>query len=434
MIAQLADGRRLEFPDGTDPAVVQATVKKVLAAKPVAKVDENPSSMGNLVGAALEPNASLLSGMVATPVAGLAGLAAAAGKATGLSDADPADVVRKTQDTLTYQPRTTGGKNAAAAVGFLPEKFAELTNRAGELAAEGTGSPAAGATLKTILDAAPLLLGAKGKYDSTVLADKASKDLYQSALKPPVDQVRNGNAAKAIETLRSEGVNVTRGGGEKLADRVTGVNDKIVEAIANSNARVDKNAVANRLQDLIRERELQANPTSDVAAITNADLEFRGHPLIPGNDMPVQLAQDIKRGTYKQLRDKYGEMGSADTEAQKTIARGLKEEIANAVPEVAPLNAEESALLNAKNLLDRRVAVAGNANPIGIAHLSPKPSNLVAGLLDRSGLVKSLLARMLNPGDLPVSDASLAAATAPQTFSEDAKRRQAVIDALMGAR
>jgi len=30
MKAELADGRVLEFPDGTDPAVVQATVKKVL--------------------------------------------------------------------------------------------------------------------------------------------------------------------------------------------------------------------------------------------------------------------------------------------------------------------------------------------------------------------------------------------------------------------
>jgi hypothetical protein len=29
--AQLADGRILEFPDGTDPGVIQATVKKVIA-------------------------------------------------------------------------------------------------------------------------------------------------------------------------------------------------------------------------------------------------------------------------------------------------------------------------------------------------------------------------------------------------------------------
>jgi hypothetical protein len=31
VVAELADGRRLEFPDGTDPSVVQATVKKMLA-------------------------------------------------------------------------------------------------------------------------------------------------------------------------------------------------------------------------------------------------------------------------------------------------------------------------------------------------------------------------------------------------------------------
>jgi len=34
VFAELADGRRLEFPDGTDPAIVQSTVKKVLAGTP----------------------------------------------------------------------------------------------------------------------------------------------------------------------------------------------------------------------------------------------------------------------------------------------------------------------------------------------------------------------------------------------------------------
>jgi len=34
MRAELADGRILEFPDGTDPSVIRATVKKVLAAQP----------------------------------------------------------------------------------------------------------------------------------------------------------------------------------------------------------------------------------------------------------------------------------------------------------------------------------------------------------------------------------------------------------------
>jgi hypothetical protein len=29
--AELADGRVLEFPDGTDPGVIQATVKRMIA-------------------------------------------------------------------------------------------------------------------------------------------------------------------------------------------------------------------------------------------------------------------------------------------------------------------------------------------------------------------------------------------------------------------
>lgn len=46
MRAQLADGRILEFPDGTDPTVVQATVKKVLGAKAAPPAATPPSSTG----------------------------------------------------------------------------------------------------------------------------------------------------------------------------------------------------------------------------------------------------------------------------------------------------------------------------------------------------------------------------------------------------
>ena len=45
--AQLADGRVLEFPDGTDPAVIQATVKKVIASS--AKPAEPQTTVGGQV-------------------------------------------------------------------------------------------------------------------------------------------------------------------------------------------------------------------------------------------------------------------------------------------------------------------------------------------------------------------------------------------------
>lgn len=393
------------------------------------------SSLVNIIAGAVEPNLSMLTGMMAQPVAGLAGLGAGIANLFG-AQTSPGAVTNKTANALTYAPKTKGGQDAMSVLGYLPEKYGELAHAAGEKSAEVTDSPAIGAIVNTILGVAPGALGKRGNFDTTSVADGASRRLMQSALKPSVEDMRRGDAQKAITTLLDEGVNVTPGGSRKLGDRVLTLNEEISKAIGGSTATVDKYAAANRLQDLIREREKQATPNADVAAITRNYDEFtQNHPLIPGRDMPVQLAQEIKKGTYRQLRDKYGEMGSADVEAQKTIARGLKEEISAAVPEVGPLNARESELLNAKNILDRRVLVAGNKNPLGISHLSPRLGNLAAGVLDRSEIVKSLLARLLAPDRAKlVPDASIAAATAPQSFSDDVQKREAIIKALMEMR
>lgn len=422
-----------EAKKGTPEFATVAEAYKVAKGSPKASMDESPRSAKNLAGAAIEPNLTLLSGMVAQPLAGLAGLAASAGKATGITPlAEPADLVHKIANALTYEPKTTGGQNAMSAIGYLPEKFGELAHGAGEKVSDVTGSPALGTLVNTGINVVPAILGKGGTSTLSEAAGAGSRRLMQSALKPSAKEVKSGDALRAIETLLDEGVNVTPGGANKVAERVSSINDRIAEAIANSNARVPKIGVANRLQDLTKQVEEQVNPAADVKAVENAYNEFAQHPLIPGDDLSVQLAQKMKQGTYRRLRDKYGEMGNADTEAQKGLARGLKEEIASAVPEVAPLNAEESALLNAKKLLDHRVAVAGNHNPIGITHLSPRPGNLIAGLLDRSELVKSLMARGLNPGDLSMSDMSAVAATSPQFFSSDVQKRQAIIAALMG--
>jgi hypothetical protein len=123
------------------------------------------------------------------------------------------------------------------------------------------------------------------------------------------------------------------------------------------------------------------------------------HPLLTGNEIPVKLAQELKQGTYKALKDKaYGELKSADIEAQKALAFGLKEEIAKAIPEVQPLNTRESAMLNALSLTERRVLMDANKNPVGLGTLSLSPTHFAMWMADRSPLFKSLVARMLNRG------------------------------------
>lgn len=112
-----------------------------------------------------------------------------------------------------------------------------------------------------------------------------------------------------------------------------------------------------------------------------------------GPKLSVQDAQRLKQGTYKVLDKKYGQLGSAETEAQKGLARGLKEQIALAVPEVSPLNAKQSELIKALKVTSRRAMMDDNRNPVGIAGLSTNPSQLAAMLADRSALLKSLAAR-----------------------------------------
>jgi hypothetical protein len=105
----------------------------------------------------------------------------------------------------------------------------------------------------------------------------------------------------------------------------------------------------------------------------------------------------LKRGTYRALGEKtYGEMGSAATEAQKALARGLREEVAAKVPEtVAPL-AREADLMNVMGVAERRALMEANKNPMGLALLAKNPYAWAGFMADKSALFKSTVARLLN--------------------------------------
>jgi hypothetical protein len=134
-------------------------------------------------------------------------------------------------------------------------------------------------------------------------------------------------------------------------------------------------------------------------AIKNAWTDFRNHPLLKGvTDIPVELAQKLKQGTYGQLAKKYGQMGTAETEAQKGLARGLKEGIAEAVPAVKGLNQQESELIKTLGVVERRALMELNKNPMGLSLLAHRPETWAAFMADKSALFKSLAARMLYAG------------------------------------
>jgi hypothetical protein len=111
----------------------------------------NPS----VAGAETALNAG--SGMIAAPVAGLAGVAQ--GAKNLVSEGMPAgDRVRQVQSAMTYEPKSVAGQQTTAAVQYPFEKLAEGADFLGGRAAEVTGSPMIGAIVNTGVNMAPALI------------------------------------------------------------------------------------------------------------------------------------------------------------------------------------------------------------------------------------------------------------------------------------
>lgn len=265
--------------------------------------------------------------------------------------------------------------------------------------AAGTGMSALGGAIGEQIG------GEGGQLAGTILPfgmaafPKVAKSLMQSALKPTIKDLKSGDAARAIDTLLEEGISPTMGGMEKLRAKIGDLNQEIKTAIAGSSATIDKFAAGKHLQDTFDRFSKQVNPGADIEAIKSAWKEFLNHPMLGNSSrIPVQMAQEMKQSTYKVLNKKYGQVGAASDEAQKSIARGLKDEIANAVPGIAKVNAKESELLNALGVGERRALLEINKNPMGLSLLANNPAAWAAFMADRSAAFKALLARMLHSG------------------------------------
>jgi hypothetical protein len=254
-----------------------------------------------------------------------------------------------------------------------------------------------GAAAGGLLPGGVQLAGAAGNALSRA-ADSGSRRLMQSAIKPTIAQLRTGDAATAVDTLLQYGISPTKSGVNKLKILIDDLNTQISTKIGSSTATVDKGRVLDRLDDVRQKFTNQVSPGSDLRAIGGVADDFAAHPSfpLPQTQIPVQQAQEMKQGTYRVLSKKYGEVGSAETEAQKGLARGLKEEISAAVPGVQALNAEESRLLTTLGVAERRALMELNKNPVGLTALASNPVAAAGFLADRSAAFKALAARMIH--------------------------------------
>lgn len=249
--------------------------------------------------------------------------------------------------------------------------------------------------------AAEFLLPIPGAPEVRTLKGLApmAERLYESALKP-APSMGIEPAKRIIRTLIREGIPVTEGGLQKHERALQSINENVASHIQNSPLMVSPESVANRIEQVRPKFAAQHNPESDLAALQSAKSEYlRKHTvqapftktatgtegelagqLIPVGqgstpvlmDIPATEAQAEKIATHGRLRGKYGELKSADIEAQKALARGSREELAKGIPEiVAPLK-REAGLMEAEEPLERAVVRSQNRHliPIGSVPVS----------------------------------------------------------------
>lgn len=265
------------------------------------------------------------------------------------------------------------------------------------LLGQGIGTVEGGRAMSPVIaKAASVLPTAAGRV---ALIGKTPEAAYESALKPSTT-LSPAERTAAIQTGLKESIPVSKGGLEKIGSLIDDLNQKIATEIRNDpNRPIDPNAVATRADAAKAKFANQVNAQPDLNAIEASRQQFlneqgaqpgtpgtaprptglldaQGNPIMsqgtpatppqPAPPMGATDAQAMKQGTYRVLRGKFGEQGSASVEAQKSLARGLKEEIATQFPEISKLNATESQLLDLQPLLERAVNRISNRDAVGI--------------------------------------------------------------------
>lgn len=270
------------------------------------------------------------------------------------------DVYRNAEEAFKKGNYTEGAAHLLyAALPFIGPQL----DAAGNNFMQGNIAKGAGASVGMGLSlAAPeAVKNLKLSIPGAATAEDLSKRMYQSSLKPPPGSYSQPEVQSMVKTGLENEIPVSATGRAKLANLISDLNDKVkdqIKAGSTAGATVDKFDVASRLGKTAKTFSNQVTPLSDLAKISDTGNEFLANQP---NRISALAAQDLKTGTYRQLSSRaYGELSSATIEAQKALARGIKEELQIQFPEIQGLNAEEGRAINLDGALERAINRTSN--------------------------------------------------------------------------
>lgn len=294
-----------------------------------------------------------------------------------------------------------GGGEAASALTagakLLPRALAQA-GAAGGVAALQTGGDKGSVATAAATGAAIPLVGAGLEAGSKAITNsELPRRLYQSALKPTWAMFKN-DAGQMIQTGMEEGVPVSSAGlamtEQKIADLGKQINAGVVQR-SQLGRTVDTSKVLRSLDDL--ENFYLSTPTPEAGLKEIQGIRDQMEAW-HGQKMTLAQAQQMKVNTYQLLRDSYGEMKSAKIEGLKAVARGLKEQIETAFPEIADLNQQQSKMLDLNDALYRGLWRIENHQMMGIG--SPLAATAGHAIMGGPGAAAGLIGKFVldDPG------------------------------------
>ena len=324
-------------------------------------------------GFALEQVAEFVVGGRAVDKTLKAGLSGGLGRARGLGQ------LNKTEETIETILSPLAKLNKARGAKDL-NKLGELTTSIGNIVSRGAGNAVidgiiAGGQDRDVKQAAitgGIFSGAFGVFDelrqfSGSLLNRSAEKLYQSALKPPGKLGVEGQKA-VVRTGLQEGIVLSESGIRKTAGVIDDLESQLGKAI--DSAPPGTVIKVKELKPFVDSAKKVLANTTDVAQSRKAkkaiDDIWRAFKRKHGRSIDVAAAQELKVNTYKWLRESYDKLATPVKEANKQLARGLKEGILEAVPTVGELNPRLKSLYTFDDALEKSAARLGNLNLLGL--------------------------------------------------------------------
>ena len=282
------------------------------------------------------------------------------------------------------------------------ELMDEAANWVGGKVVDATGSPMLGTVANTALQAWPMVFGGNVGNKINSVGRALSEKLMQKAISPTLQDLQRGKAQRAAALFLDKLELPTTGGVSRLKNEASDIGNQVSQELSRVGGTIPKNSPPTRIQDEIAKLEdVNALPSGPRAAMEKVNDEFLSNPLIP-NDIPLDRAQKFKQTLYQDLKNKYGTLSEGQDAAKKALARGLREDIEQVAPNVAPLNAKASELWNAINVSERKALLEANKDLLGLTPFAASPVYGAAHALSRSNLARALLAHGVNIPTSPI--------------------------------